>query len=83
MRLAGKDDYVARVPATFDGVVHELLQGPLTALAHRTLVGLVSAFFALVGRAARDLRYSVRDLHWKKPWSHEHATSARSRLPGL
>ena len=53
-----------RVPATLHGVVHELLQGPLTAPAHRTRVGLVSAFFALVARAARDLRYSVRDLHW-------------------
>ena len=53
-----------RGPATFHGVVNELLQGPLTAPAHRTLVGLVSAFFALVARAARDLRYSVRDLHW-------------------
>eukprot|EP00974_Lingulodinium_polyedra_P053080 5101883-Lingulodinium_polyedra.AAC.1 len=36
-----------RVPATFDGVVNELLQGPLTPLAKRTFVGLVSAFFAL------------------------------------
>ena len=54
-----------RIPATYDDFVEELLRSPAAANARRTSIDLVAGFFALVGRAVRDLCFAVRDLHWR------------------